>query len=160
MFNKFFKLTAMVLVLVSLISCGKTTFDTPYLEANPISENTAKYYELDLFYDYDSQHYKFRLPEYWKGKFFVEVNTHREDFYEINSHETDSSGLLFSIYEYEDTSYRDHFENYTYILYDKRYELHYIMVTPDEDKYVQEFETEYKNLKNTIPIILSTLKAE
>ena len=127
-----------------------------------ISKERMEYYESDLFAEYKTNHYKFRMPEYWKGKYAVESKLHREDFYEINSYNKDESGLLFSVLEYEDNSYKNDLKgkNYTYMCYDKRFDLNYIILIPDEAVYPEEFKEQYDALNNALSIIKATFKAE
>ena len=148
----------MVLIMsFCFTSCNKQKTD------NAVNENLQKHYQSDEFYyDYKTNHYKFRLPKFWKGKYNVSVLTHREDFYEVNSFNKDETGLLFSILEYEDESYKTELDgkNYTYLCYDKRFELHYIFLLPDEEIYPEEFAQDYNALKEGVHIAKATFKAE
>lgn len=152
--NKFFTVITTISILLTLCSC-KT--DTPPKSASP---ELLSYYNTDIFYDYKTNHYKFRLPEYWKDKYITVVSQGREDFYEINSYNSDENGLLFSIHEYEDKSYQKELEDYTYLCYDKRYELHYVLTSPETPEYTAEYEEAYNDLIKAVPIVISTFKAE
>ena len=157
MFKKFTAALMAAAVMLSLCACGRQEQET-----DKIDEDLAGYYQLDMYYDYKTNHYKFRLPEFWKGKYNVLVSTHREDFYEVNSYERDETGLLFSILEYEDDSYKEELEgkNYEFLCYDERFELNYILLMPDEEIFPEEFAVQYNELKKGIKVVKATFKAE
>ena len=152
--KKIFTILSVISILLTLCSC-KT--DTP---REPASPELLQYYNHDMYYDYKTNHYKFRLPEFWKNKYITVVSQGREDFYEINSYNADESGLLFSIHEYADKSYQKELKDYTYLCYDKRFELYYILTTPETPSYNAEFEEAYNDLVKAVPIVISTFKAE
>ncbi|MBQ3038784.1 MAG: hypothetical protein IJD30_06380 [Clostridia bacterium] len=152
--KKIITLILTISILLTLCSC-KT--DTPAKPANP---DLLKHYYTDIYHDYKTKHYKFRLPEFWKGKYVSVVSQGREDFYEADSYSTDESGLLFSIHEYEDKSYQRELDNYTYLCYDKRFDLHYVMTIPETPSYNAEYEEVYNDLAKAIPIVIATFKAE
>lgn len=145
-------------IMLSLCACGKQEQQ----ETEKTDESIASYYQLDMYYDYKTNHYKFRLPDFWKGKYNVVVSKHREDFYEINSYEKDESGLLFSILEYEDDSYKKELEgkDYTHLCYDERFELNYVLLMPDEETVPEEYREQYDELKKGIEVVKATFKAE
>ncbi len=143
--------------ILSAVSCSKT--EEP--AKNETNSELLQYYEnTDIYFDYKTNHYKFRLPEYWKGKFTVETKKGVENFYETNSFDADGSGLIFSVYEFEDESYKKELTNYTYLCYDERFELHYVLTTPETPQYVAEFEETYNELVKAINIVKATFKAE
>lgn len=146
------------ILTISASSCGKK--DEPY-KAN-ISRDMMNYYESDLFAQYKTDHYKFRMPEYWEGKYVTESKLHCENFYEINSYDKDETGLLFSILEYEDDSYKKDLKgkNYTFMCYDKRFDLNYIMLFPDEIVCPEEYRELYDKLNDSVSIIKATFRAE
>lgn len=149
-------LTALIISVLMLTSC--TSNQAP---AEPTPSPIAEHYTHDsIYFDYTTNHYKFRLPLYWQGKFMAIVSKGREDFYEINSYDTDESGLLFSIHEYADKSFENELTNYKLLCYDKRFELYYVMTTPETPTYAAEYENEYKELEKGVHIVTATFRAE
>lgn len=158
MIKKTLSVFLLVLMILPQTACTKANQND-----NKLDERVEQYYQNDEFYyDYKTNHYKFRLPKYWKGKYIVSVTERREDFYESNSYDKDETGLLFSILEYEDKSYKKDLKgrDYIYLGYDKRFELHYIFLMPEEEKYPEEFKEQYEALKEGIHIAKRTFKAE
>ncbi len=153
--KKFIALFMIGAMLLSVSACKK--------EEPKQQENSAllEYYENDeAYFDYKTNHYKFRMPIYWKGKFMTLVSAHREDFYLQSAYDADGTGLAFSILEYEDESYKKELENYTYLCYDARFELHYVLVEPQEEICPEEYMEEYQKLRRIVGIVKSTFKAE
>ncbi len=147
-------LSLLTAVSISL-SCGSCSLKPE----NKMSEAILEYYNNDdFYYSYSTSHYTFRLPEYWKSKFISEKQDNCENFYEINSYEENESGLLFSVYEYSDKSYKKELEDYVYLAYDKYYKLHYVMTIPKTPFYPESCKEEYENLFGALSIIRSTFK--
>ena len=123
------------------------------------NETLLKYYETsEEYFDYKSVFYDFRLPQFWSGKYIVDVSENREDFYEVTSYEEDGTGLLFSIYAYDDKSYKKEHDNYRYLAYHEDLGKHYIFVYPEEEKYIETAQQVYNDLKLGLSIVLYTFK--
>ncbi|MBR3791519.1 MAG: hypothetical protein IKK18_02350 [Clostridia bacterium] len=121
------------------------------------NETVLKYYETsEEYFDYNSTFFDFRLPLYWQGKFVADIFADHEDFYEITSYEENGTGLVFSIYAYDDKSYKKEHKNYRYLGYHDELRKHYIFVYPDEEKYIESAEEVYNNLKEAYSVILYT----
>ena len=143
-----------VLVLLSLMLVGCTS--EKEIKKN---ETLLKYYETsEDYFDYKSTFFDFRIPQFWRGKFIADVFDNHEDFYEITSYEEDGTGLLFSIYAYDDKSYKKEHDNYRYLAYHEDLQKHYVLVYPDEEKYIESAEEVYNDLKEAISIVLYTFK--
>lgn len=123
------------------------------------NETLLEYYETsEEYFDYKSVFFDFRLPEFWKGKYVVDVFENHEDFYEQTSFEEDGTGLLFSIYAYDDKSYKKEHDNYRYLGYHEDLGKHYIFVYPDEEKYIEGAQEVYNDLKEALSVVLYTFK--
>ena len=123
------------------------------------NETLLKYYETsEEYFDYKSVFYDFRLPQFWSGKYIVDVSENREDFYEVTSYEEDGTGLLFSIYAYDDKSYKKEHDSYRYLAYHEDLGKHYIFVYPEEEKYIETAQQVYNDLKLGLSIVLYTFK--
>ena len=153
------KLILALLVITSITSilygCGSKQKDDKIS-----SEILNHYYHDDFYYDYNSEYYKFRIPEYWKNKFTVVNTLNKESFYEINSYNENETGLLFSIYTYDDESYKNELKDYIFLCYDKRFEKYYIMTIPKEPEYVEDFSEEYQKLQESLNVVKATFEAE
>ena len=145
-------LTVLILISLFLVGCsGEKTIKK--------NETLLRYYETsEEYFDYTSTVFHLRLPEYWRGKFIVDVFEDHEDFYEKTSYEEDGTGLVFSIYSYEDKSYKKNHKNYKYLCYDEDSGKHYVLVYPDKETYIESSEEVYNNLKGAISIVLYTFK--
>ena len=66
---------------------------------------------------------------------------------------------MFSIYAYDDKSYKKEHDNYRYLGYHEDLQKHYIFVYPDEEKYIESAEEVYNDLKEAISIVLYTFDA-
>lgn len=145
-------LAVLILIPLLLVGCsGEKTIKK--------NETLLKYYETsEEYFDYKSTFYDFRLPQYWQGRYIVDVFEDHEDFYEITSYEEDGTGLVFSIYAYDDKSYKKNHKNYTYLGYNEDLEKTYVLVYPDEETYIEGSEEVYNNLKMAIQIVLYTFK--
>lgn len=149
------KILSLLTAISISISCSSCNINSE----NKVSESILEYYNSDdFYYSYSTSHYTFRLPEYWKSKFVTETKNNCEKFYEINSYEENESGLLFSIYEYSDKSYKKELDNYIYLAYDKYYKLHYVMTIPETPSYSETYREEYENLSGALSIIQATFK--
>lgn len=143
-----------VIVLFSLMMVGCTS--EKEIKKN---ETLLKYYETsEDYFDYKSIFFDFRLPVFWRGKYIVDVHENHEDFYEMTSFEEDGTGLLFSIYAYDDKSYKKEHNDYRYLAYHEDLGKHYIFVYPDEEKYIESAEQVYNDLKEALSIVLYTFK--
>ncbi len=121
------------------------------------NETLLKYYETsEEYFDYKSTFFDFRLPRYWNGKYIVDVYENHEDFYEETSFEEDGTGLVFSIYAYGDKSYKKMHDNYQYLGYHEDLQKYYVLVYPDEEKYIESAKDVYNDLKQGISIVLYT----
>ncbi len=150
--KKLFLLMLCAAMALSMTACGEKKDDET---ANILQQ----YYQNDdVYYSHLADHYEFRLPNFWKGKHIIDVFKGREDFYEVTSYDTDGTGLLFSIIEYEDESYKKDLKgkNYTYLGHSELYNLHFVLLLPDEEKYVEEATEQYADLKKGINIAKST----
>ena len=146
-------LAVFVLFSLMLVGCASEK----EIEKN---ETLLKYYETsEEYFDYESTFFDFRLPEFWRGKYIVDVFENHEDFYEITSFDEDGTGLLFSIYAYDDKSYKKDHKNYQYLDYHEDLQKHYILVYPDEEKYIESAKEVYSDLKEAISVILYTFDA-
>ena len=147
-------ITAFISILLLLVGCGCT--EEKQIEKN---ETILKYYETsEEYFDYESTFFDFRLPNYWKGKYTVDVFADHEDFYEKDSYNENGTGLVFSIYSYGDKSYRKNHKNYKYLCYSEELEKHYVLVYPDEETYIENAQTTYNDMKEAISIVLYTFK--
>ena len=147
-------ITAFVLFSLLLTACKPAE--------KPIEKNETllKYYETsEEYFDYISPFFTFRLPEYWQNKYFVDIFADHEDFYEMTSYDENGTGLIFSIYSYEDDSYKNNHENYRYLCYSEDAKKHYVIVYPDEEKYIESAKQVYSDLKESISVVLYTFKA-
>ncbi len=145
-------LTVFVSISLLIISCGCS--NEKEIKKN---ETLLKYYETsEEYFDYESTFFDFRLPTYWTGKFVVDVYENHEDFYEKTSFDENGTGLVFSIYAYEDKSYKKEHDNYRYLCYSEDLEKHYVLVYPDEETYIESAQEIYNNLKEAISIVLYT----
>lgn len=143
-----------IFMIFSLSACGFGGTEEKDSEYKTALMNHYK--NNDFYFTYDNDHYTFRLPKFWEGKYITSVSEGREDFYQASSYEEDGSGLLFSIYEYKDESYKNELENYTYLAYDKYYKLHYVMVIPEGEEVSEENKEEYDELSGAMDIIIDT----
>ncbi len=147
--------TVFISILMLLAICGCT-------EEKEIKKNETllEYYEKsEEYFDYDSTFFDFRLPLYWKGKYVIDVYSDHEDFYEKSSFDENGTGLVFSIYAYDDKSYRKDFDNYRYLDYHDDLQKHYILVYPDKEEYIESAKEVYNNLKDSISVVLYTFDA-
>lgn len=143
-------------VAVSLLLAGCSAGEKK-IEKN---ETILKYYETsEDYFDYKSKFFDFRLPRYWESKFVVDVFENHEDFYEKTSFNEDGTGLVFSIYEYDDKSYRKKHKNYRYLCSNEELGKHYVLVYPDEEKYIEDAKTTYIDMKEAISVVLYTFEA-
>ena len=150
--KKLLLLMLCALMALSMTACTKKADDQT---TNVLLE----YYENDdAYYSHITDHYQFRLPNFWKGKHVIDVFKGREDFYEINSYDTDGTGLLFSVLEYEDKAYKKDLKgkNYTYLGYSELYKLHFVMLFPDEENFTQDAQEQYEDLKKGLKVAKST----
>lgn len=121
------------------------------------NETILKYYETsEDYFDYKSKFFDFRLPGYWEGKFVVDVFENHEDFYEKTSFNEDGTGLVFSIYSYDDKSYKKKHKSYRRLSYNEELGKYYILVYPDEEKYIESAEKTYIDMKEAISVVLYT----
>lgn len=150
------KLFASLIALTMLIIASGCS-DNKEVEKN---ETVLKYYETsEEYFDYKSTFFDFRLPLYWQGKFVADIFADHEDFYEKTSYDEDGTGLVFSIYAYDDKSYKKEHKNYRYLDYHEELGKHYIFVYPDEEKYIESAQEVYNNLKLAYSVILYTFDA-
>ena len=146
----------MVFVLIPLLLAGCTSADEKQIEKN---ETLLKYYQTsEEYFDYKSIFFDFRLPNYWQGNYVVDVFADHEDFYEKDSYNENGTGLVFSIYAYDDKSYKKNHENYRYLCYSEELEKHYLLVYPDEETYIESAEATYNGMKEAISVVLYTFK--
>ncbi|MDY3929836.1 MAG: hypothetical protein SOZ34_10820 [Clostridia bacterium] len=157
--KRFIALLIAAATIISASACTSTD-DESGVKTETNSALLEYYKNDEAYFDYKTNHYKFRIPTYWKGKFTTVVSEHREDFYLQSAYDTDETGLAFSILEYEDKRYKRELKNYTYLCYDKRFELHYILVEPEEEICPEEYKEEYEKLRKIVPIVKNTFKAE
>ncbi len=151
--KKLFTVFISIVMLTLISACG----GEKEIKKN---ETLLKYYETsEEYFDYDSTFFDFRLPLYWKGKYVVDVFADHEDFYEKTSYDEDGTGLVFSIYAYDDKSYKKEHKNYRYLDYHDDLEKHYILVYPDEEKYIESAQEVYNDLKEAFSVILYTFDA-
>lgn len=159
--NKGLKILKKVLILGVVIASLLSVCSCSENNKEEISESLLQHYKNDDFYfDYKTPHYKFRLPMFWENKFTVVSTKGREDFYYTNAYEQDESGLLFSIYEYKDKSYKKELKDYTYLCFDKRFNLHYCMTIPESSQCPEEFLEEFEQMKMGVPMVETTFLAE
>lgn len=148
--KKIYAVILSVLMLIPLSACSSD---------EPVKKNGTllNYYETsEEYFDYINPSYSFRLPVYWKGKFAVEVYNDHEDFYEKTSYEENGTGLVFSIYSYDDKSYKKEHKKYEYLLYDETNQKHYILAYPKNEEYKEDSKKVYEDLKMAIQIIQYT----
>lgn len=147
-------ISVLISISLLLLSCGCSEEKT--IKKN---ETLLKYYETsEEYFDYVSSAFGFRLPKYWRGKYFVDVYSDHEDYYELKSYNENGTGLLFSIYSYDDKSYKKEHKDYQYMYYNENLKKHYVLVYPEKEEYVEENKEIYNNLKEAISIVLYTFK--
>ena len=144
------KTLSLLLTIISLLSFSACSDNG----RSEISTGLKQHYQNnDLYFDYTTRDYNFRLPKYWEGRYIVEVSENSEKFYEINSYNKNETGLLFTIKQYEDNSYTK-LKNYKIL--GKNAKTSYILELDENEIFEAEFEEDFKSLKKGISVIIST----